>query len=43
MYNTSTEISIHKALASLDARTDFNVYRLGISIHKALASLDEEI
>ena len=33
-------ISIHKALASLDALESLSVFELIISIHKALASLD---
>ena len=36
----NTAISIHKALASLDSKSNTNVAMMGISIHKALASLD---
>ena len=33
-------ISIHKALAGLDAISVYSLYPFGISIHKALAGLD---
>ena len=35
-----TQISIHKALASLDLAESVTSYHINISIHKALASLD---
>ena len=42
--HTPLEISIHKALASLDSNMFWvNTKNLGISIHKALASLDSSL
>ena len=37
-----TEISIHKALASLDSMDGLKDYGIVITIHKALASLDAD-